>query len=227
MTTSSPFGTPIWNWLINPLPKWEGWFPSLFFCCTVQTGLHTRRCRTTYRYSLDFFIFFRLRTRSTLPKFFALFVPLFCRLLPYEGTLMLPPFEMLVRSPVLLVCHTQGLRWPNVCRTAYTFRVPGPVFKASLIFRSFFSCTFSPFQHTRGVDDAQIRQYFCWMASFLGSCAQLRDTAGPNIFQTAKTKLLPFAARSSHRFQHGRCCANPTQCCLSPDTGIYIKRKSN
>ena len=92
------------------------------------------------------------------PKCFVIFVPLFCRLLPYEGTLMLPtPFEMLVRSPVLLVCHTQGLCWPNVCRTAYTFRVPGPVFKAGLIFHSFFcSCTFSPFQHTRGVDDAQI-----------------------------------------------------------------------
>ena len=44
-----------------------------------------------------------------LPKFFALFVPLFCRLLPYEGTLMLPPFEMLVRSPVLLVLpYAQG-----------------------------------------------------------------------------------------------------------------------
>ena len=42
------------------------------------------------------------------PKCFVIFVPLFCRLLPYEGTLMLPtPFEMLVRSPVLLVCHTQ------------------------------------------------------------------------------------------------------------------------
>ena len=66
-------------------------------------------------------------------------VPLFCRLLPYEGTLLLPtPFEMLVRSPVLLVCHTQGLCWSNVCRTAYTFRVPGPVFKAGLIFHSFY-----------------------------------------------------------------------------------------
>ena len=44
-----------------------------------------------------------------LPNFFALFVPLFCRLLPYEGTLMLPPFEMLVRSPVLLVLpYAQG-----------------------------------------------------------------------------------------------------------------------
>ena len=59
---------------------------------------------------------------------------------------MLPtPFEMLVRSPVLLVCHTQGLCWPNVCRTAYTFRVPGPVFKAGLIFHSFyFLAHFSP-----------------------------------------------------------------------------------
>ena len=73
-------------------------------------------------------------------------VPLFCRLLPYEGTLMLStPFEMLVRSPVLLVCHTQDLCWPNVCRTAYTFRVPGPVFKAGLIFHSFyFLAHFSP-----------------------------------------------------------------------------------
>jgi len=150
MTTSSPFGTPIWNWLINPLPKWECWFPSLFFCCTVQTGLHTRRCRSTYRYSLDFS--FRRsvgsNTRGALmrPKCFVIFVPLFCRLLPYEGTLMLPtPFEMLVRSPVLLVCHTQGLCWPNVCRTAYTFRVPGPVFKAGLIFHSFyFLAHFSP-----------------------------------------------------------------------------------
>ena len=52
---------------------------------------------------------------------------------------MLPtPFEMLVRSPVLLVCHTQGVCWPNVCRTAYTFRVPGSVFKAGFIFPSFF-----------------------------------------------------------------------------------------
>ena len=115
MTTSSPFGTPIWNWLINPLPKWEGWFPSLFFCCTVQAGLHARSCRTTYRYSLDFFIFFRVRTRSTLPNFFALFVPLFCRLLTYEGTLMLPSFEMLVRSPILLLLpYAQGSWWPKL-----------------------------------------------------------------------------------------------------------------
>ena len=79
-----------------------------------------------------------------LPKCFAIFVPLFCRLLTYEGTLMLPTlFEMLVRSPVLLVCHTQGVCWPNVCRTAYTFRVPGPVFKAGLIFILVFSRTFS------------------------------------------------------------------------------------
>ena len=62
------------------------------------------------------FHFFRLRTRSMLPT----------------------PFEMLVRSPVLLVCHTQGLCWSNVCRTACTFRVTGPVFKAGLIFHSFF-----------------------------------------------------------------------------------------
>ena len=80
------------------------------------------------------------------PKCFVIFVPLFCRLLPYERTLMLPtPFEMLVRTPVLLVCHTQGLCRPNVCRTAYTFRVPGPVFKAGLIFHSFyFLAHFSP-----------------------------------------------------------------------------------
>ena len=102
-------------------------------------------------------------------------------------------------------------------RTAYAFRVPGPVFKAGLIFLSFlFSCTFFPFQHTKGVDDAQIRQYFCCIASFFGSCAQLRDTAGPNIFQIAKNKLLTFAARFSHHFQQGRCCPNPTQHCLYP-----------
>ena len=66
-------------------------------------------------------------------------------------------------------------------------------------------CAFSPFQHTRGVDDAQIRQYFCCIASSFGSYAQLRDTAGPILFQIAKTKLLlMFAARSSHRFQQGR-----------------------
>ena len=53
---------------------------------------------------------------------------------------------------------------------------------------------------------------------FFGNYAQLRDTAGPHIFQSAKTKLLPFAARSSHRFQQGRCCPNPTQRCRSPGT---------
>ena len=81
---------------------------------------------------------------------------------------------------------------------------------------------------------------------FFGNYAQLRDTAGPHIFQSAKTKLLPFAARSSHRVQQDRCCPNPTQCCLYPGlkgqvlrklelgpllplfvTSIYIKRKSN
>ena len=64
-------------------------------------------CSTLPLYVLVFpglFIFFPLRTRPMLPKCFVIFVPLFCRLLPYEGTLMLPtPFEMLVRSPTLLV----------------------------------------------------------------------------------------------------------------------------
>ena len=115
------------------------------------------------------------------------------------------------------LCHTQGLCWPNVRQIAYTFRVPGPEFKAGLIlFIGFFFCAFSPFQHTSGVDDAQIRQYFCCAASFFGSYAQLCDTTGPILFQITKTKLLPFAACSSHRFQQGRCCLNPTQYCLYP-----------
>ena len=58
----------------------------------------------------------------TLPKFFALFVPLFCRLLPYEGTLMLPPFEMLVRSPVLLLLpYAQGSWWPKLSEYVHLF----------------------------------------------------------------------------------------------------------
>ena len=40
--------------------------------------------------------------------------------------------------PSVFVCHTQGLCWPKVRRTAYTFRVPGSVFKAGFIFPSFF-----------------------------------------------------------------------------------------
>ena len=150
---------------------------------------------------------------------------------------MLPtPFEMLVRSPILLVlpyaqahadqnCQNMSLNYfcmshvgsmlAKCASYAYTFRVPGPVFKAGLIFLSFlFSCTFFPFQHTKGVDDAQIRQCFCCIASFFGSCTQLRDAAGPNIFQITENKLLTFAARFSHRFQQGRCCPNPTQYCL-------------
>ena len=60
---------------------------------------------------------------------------------------------------------------------------------------------------------------------FFGNYAQLRDTAGPHIFQSAKTKLLPFAARSSHRFQQDRCCPNPTQCCLYPGLKGQVLRK--
>ena len=75
-------------------------------------------CSTLPLYVLVFpglFIFFPLRTRPMLPKCFVIFVPLFCRLLPYEGTLMLPPFEMLVRSPILLVLpYTQGSSWPRL-----------------------------------------------------------------------------------------------------------------
>ena len=62
------------------------------------------------------FHFFRLRTGPMLPKRFVIFVPLFCRLLPYEGTLMLPTlFEMLVRSAILLVLpYAQGPCCPKL-----------------------------------------------------------------------------------------------------------------
>ena len=78
-----------------------------------------------------------------LPKCFVIFVPLFCLLLPYEGTLMLlTPFEMLVRYPVLLVLpYTRRVYAGQKCvvlLTRYIFRVPGSVFKAGLIFLSFF-----------------------------------------------------------------------------------------
>ena len=82
-----------------------------------------------------------------LPKCFVIFVPLFCRLLPYQvrrNTYAAHTFRNVGTLPGLLVCHTQGLCWSNVCRTAYTFRVPGPVFKAGLIFHSFFSLAHFP-----------------------------------------------------------------------------------
>ena len=87
-----------------------------------------------------------------LPKCFVIFVPLFCRLLPYQvrrNTYAAHTFRNVGTLPGLLVCHTQGLCWSNVCRTAYTFRIPGPVFKAGLIFHSFF------FQAEDGIRDAQ------------------------------------------------------------------------
>ena len=106
-------------------------------------------------------------------------------------------------------------------RTAYTFRVPGPVFKAGLIFPSFFLLYFlahffslPTYQRCRCCSNSTILLLYCLV--FFSSCAQLRDTAGPNIFQIAKNKLLTFAALFSHRFQQGRCCPNPTQYCLYP-----------
>ena len=155
-----------------------------------------------------------------LPKCFVIFVPLFCLLLPYEGTLLLlTPFEMLVRFPVLLVLpYTRRVYAGQKCvvlLTSFVYLVQC-LKRVSFFCLSFyfFSCTFFPFQHTRGVDDAQIRQYFCWIASFFGSCAQFRDTAGPNIFQIAKNKncchlphVLPIAFSKVDAAQIQHCTA--------------------
>ena len=116
MTTSAPFGTPIWNWLVNPP--------------TIVIYVDSLPCSSAVPYELDYMLdvaalrigipwtfhfFSPLRTRPMLPKCFVIFVPLFCRLLPYEGTLMLPPFEMLVRSPILLVLpYAHGSWWPKL-----------------------------------------------------------------------------------------------------------------
>ena len=134
MTTSSPFGTPIWNWLINP-PTKVIYVHSLPYSSAVPYKLDymlevaVLRIGIPWTFSFSFAYvralrcpkFFAVLSAVTqkrspmLPNFFALFVPLFCRLLPYEGTLMLPPFEMLVRSPVLLVLpYAQGSWWPKL-----------------------------------------------------------------------------------------------------------------
>ena len=68
----------------------------------------TQRPLSTYLGHTTLGVVGRTQKRSPmLPKCFVIFVPLFCPL-PYEGTLMLlTPFEMLVRSPVLLILpHT-------------------------------------------------------------------------------------------------------------------------